>query len=190
MFTAVAAAEKKPWEWTAAERVAALRDPVKRQQRVRENAESLRRSGVSPRRVPNVADFLDGSRHPELYFPTQLFEHLVDMAFLGMPAGAYRTLSMQRSELFKNPKDWDRFVAITANYVRVLKQERGASPLQPAKCVAEARAFREARRTFGKARFDRMLYEVVAPTMTTSFSIDTDFKASIAGALAQEERCQ
>jgi len=68
--------------------------------------------------------------------------------------------------------------------------KHAVTAIQGRKCAAEAAALREERRAFGKERFDRMLYEAVAPTMVTTFSVDTDFATSIGKTLEREERCR
>jgi hypothetical protein len=190
---------KPPWEWTSQERALARRDPAKRLERLHNDDAERRALRISAKSMPSVADVIDGARHPELYFSTELFEYLVRYAFVTLP-DIYPQVTRQRaSDLFKDTSDWKRFTSIVANYAEVLKEEQSAAnaldksavaAMQSRKCVAEARAFREARRTFGKARFDRMLYETVPVSMKTSFSIDTDFETSIASALQREERCQ
>ncbi len=192
-----AAASKEPWQWTAQERAQARSDPAKRLERLRgDRAERSRVRAMASSPAP--ADVIDGARNPELFFPTELFEYLVRSAFVTLPR-AYPTVVRQRtSDLFKNPAEWERFAAIVADYAQVLREEKGAadaldashvSAMQSTKCAAEANALREARRVFGKERFDRMLYETVPVSITRSFSMDTDFAKSIATALQREERC-
>jgi hypothetical protein len=197
--TADAAETKQPWEWTSQERAQARRDPVKRLERLQAEDVERRASRISAKSVPAVADVINGAKHPELYFPAELFEYLVRYSFATLPA-IYPQVTRQRSsDLFRNIADWNRFSVIVADYAKILKEEQNAanaldkgavSAMQSRKCAAEARAFREARSTFGKARFDRMLYETVPVSMKTSFSIDTDFETSIGSALEREKRCQ
>ncbi|HEX3071004.1 MAG TPA: hypothetical protein VHX14_20715 [Thermoanaerobaculia bacterium] len=193
------ASTKQPWEWTPQERAEARRDPAKRLERLHDGGSERRALGVSAKSVAPVADVIDGSRHPELFFETELFEYLVQSAFVTLPEIYPQVIRQRSSDLFRNPADWKRFASIVANYSLVLKEEHGAanaldrsaiSAIQSRKCVAEARALREARRAFGKTRFDRMLYETVPVSMSRSYSIDTDFETSINSALGREERCQ
>ncbi len=193
---------KQPWEWTPAERAEARRNPAKRLERLRtsEGSEGERRtSRISANSVPTAADVIDSTRNPELFFVTELFEILVRSAFVTLPA-AYPEIIRQRTyDLFRNRADWDQFAVIVADYAEVLKQEKAAadalnksevSEIQLRKCAAAGRALREARRTFGTQRFDRMLYETVPLGMRAVFSIDTDFDKSIGKALEREEHCQ
>jgi hypothetical protein len=196
---ASAADTKQPWEWTAQERAQARRDPATRRERLRAGDQERRASRITAKNLPAAVDVIDGKRNPELYFSTELFEYLVRSAF-GTLRDVYSHVVRQRtSDLFRNPADWDRFSAIVTDYARVLQEEdraanaldkKAVSAIQSRKCAAEALAFREARRTFGKARFDRMLYETVPVSMSSSFSIDTDFDMSIGSALTREQNCQ
>jgi len=199
MVLPAAASTKQPWEWTPQERAEARRDPAKRLERLRDGRSEPRALGVSAKSVAPVADVIDGGKHPELFFVAELFEYLVQSAFVTLPEVYPQVIRQRSTDLFRSPEDWKRFAAIVANYSLVLKEEHGAanaldrsalSAIQSRKCIAEARALREARRTFGKARFDRMLYETVPVSMSRSYSIDTDFETSINGALGHEERCQ
>jgi hypothetical protein len=195
-FPTAAAPPKAPWEWTPAERAAARRDPARRLDRVRAYQAELR--ATSARGTP-VADVLDGRTNPELYFTGELFEVLVRSSFLTLPRAFPNVVRQRSSDLFRDPAEWSRFAAIAAEYTAVLDQERAAAnavnrgrvtELQSLKCTAAARALREARRTFGRARFDRMLYEAVAPDLRMIFSLDTDFDTSVTRAREREERCQ
>jgi len=187
-FCVTAVAQTKPaWEWTSQERAQARRDPARRLERLRAAGER------------RAADVIDGSRNPELYFVTELFEYLVRSAFVTLPDAFPHVVRQRTSDLFTRDADWKRFAAIVADYARVLRDEHDAanaldrsavSAAQSRKCAAEARALREARRAFGKTRFDRMLYETVPVGMRTSFSADTNFETSIGSALARDERCQ
>jgi hypothetical protein len=196
---AAAADAKQPWEWTSRERAEARRDPAKRRERLREDEAERRTWPASAKRFPPAADVINGARHPELFFVTELFQDLVRSAFVTLPDVYPQVVRQRTSDLFRNADDWKRFATITANYAAVLRTEHNAvnaldknavAAVQPRKCAAEARALRQARRTFGKTRFDRMLYETVPVSMVSSFSADTNFEVSIGSALARDERCQ
>jgi hypothetical protein len=139
------------------------------------------------------------AKHPELFFVTELFELLVQSAFVTLPRVYSEVIRQRSTDLFRNRADWNRFATIVADYSAVLKDEgataagrdRGdASALQSRNCFAEARALREARDTFGQMRFDRMLYETVPLSMSRAFSVDGDFETSIKSALERDRRCQ
>ncbi|HSP15156.1 MAG TPA: hypothetical protein VLV78_10440 [Thermoanaerobaculia bacterium] len=156
------AASRGPWEWTAAERAQA-------------------RQGVH---------VIDGDVNPELFFPTELFETLV-RSLVNMPAVYPQMVRQRSSDLFRNLAEWGRFREIVADYAVTLEEERAAadaldkakvSALQERKQADACHALREARRAFGRERFDRMLYETVPPGTKTSFTSDTAFE--------REKRCQ
>lgn len=192
--------EKKPWEWTVQERAAARRDPLKRIDRVADFRSASPTSHIAANNYTHLGDVIDGRRHPELYFPTELFEHLVRVAFAGGQEQWLRHEIVEHSpHFFHGDATWDRFGALVADYARILRQQQTAadafdtasvSSIQQSKCSAEAKAFRAVRSAFGRQNVDAMLYQAVAPTLQSTFSLDTDFEKSIANAQAREERCQ
>jgi hypothetical protein len=193
------AAGKQPWEWTSQERADARRDPAKRLERVRLEEAEQRRLRIDTSHLPKSADVIDGNRNPELFFVTELFEHLVRSAFVTLPDAYPHVVRQRTSDLFKDSAEWERFRKIAADYAQVLKEEhvaanaldkRAVSMIEKQKCAAEAHALREARRAFGKTRFDRMLYKRVPVSMKSSFSADTNFEISIGSALDRDLRCQ
>jgi hypothetical protein len=192
-------ATKQPWEWTPAERAQARLDPAKRLERLRAYDAERRTWRISAKSLPANADVIDGARNPELYFATELFEVLVRCSFVTLPDAYPHVIRQRTSDLFKDRADWDRFAAIVAAYARVLKEQNTAanaldksavSAIQSPKHAAGARALREARRVFGRIRFDRMLYETVPVSMRTTFSIDSDLEKSVGMALEREGRSQ
>ena len=183
---------RKPWNWTAAERVKARRDPTQRDRRI---ATYRQRAGTPG----PVADVIDGSATPELFFPGELFEYLVRSSFVTLPQAYPGVVRQRTSDLFRETMEWETFRAITAGYASVLADEQAAlrrgdaraiSALQDRKCAAAADAFRAARQAFGRERFDRMLYEVVPVSIKVSYSRDTNFEVVLAKALERESRCQ
>ena len=192
--------QRKPaWEWTPAERAQSRRDAGERRERVAafRGKQSVVSQAIDG--VPRPADVIDGKRNPELFFVSELFEYLVRSSFVTLPTVYPQVVQQRSSDLFRNPAEWNQFTAIASDYAGVVRQELDAAKaldadrvraLQTDKCVAAARALREARRTFGRQRFDRMLYETVPVSLVTSFSADTDFDLSIGRALEREERCQ
>lgn len=196
---ATSPSSKQPWQWTSQERAAARGDPARRTERVSAYEKERQPSRAVAYGFPAVADVIDGSRNPELYFPTELFEYLVRSAFVTLPVVYPHVIQQRSSDLFRNKGEWDRFADIVTKYVDVLKQEKSAADavnataataLEAKKCAAEAHALTAARRAFGRERFDRMLYETVPQSMVTTFSIDTDFDKAIGRALQREEGCQ
>lgn len=199
MSVSAAAAQRQPWEWLPAERAQARNDPAKRIERLQANDQDRRAAWMSSQRRSAPADVIDGSRNPELYFVTELFEYLVRSSFVTLPQVYPHVVRQRTKDLFTNPADWNRFAGIVADYAKVLREEQRAanaldagavSVVQSRKCTAERQALREARRVFGKTRFDRMLYETVPTSMRTTFSADTDFSTVTAKALEREAHCQ
>jgi hypothetical protein len=190
--------DKAPWNWTVPERVAALKDPAQRAARVREHYERQARPGREADLV-GPTDVIDGNLHPELFFPTELMESLVRSAFVTLPS-VYPTVVRRRtSDLFREEQEWVRFSEIAAPLAAALRKERviaenstgatasalSALGLQPEICAALSEALRKSRNSFGKERFERMLYEVV-PQSRVVFVEGADFVEAKA---RKEEQC-
>lgn len=187
---------KPAWEWTSSERAQARRNVDERRQRV---AAFTARQPSQAMSVPGAADVIDGRRDPQLFFAIELFEHLVRSSFVALPEAYPQVVQQRSSDLFRQPAEWEQFAAIVSEYAALVRQEVNAAKaldvhriqaLQSDKCVAGARALREARHAFGRERFDRMLYETVPVGIVASFTADTDFDRLIASAREREEGCQ
>jgi hypothetical protein len=185
---------KAAWAMTQAERLEARMNPTARAERVRQSEQRAGRSiGVPP------ADVLDGQMHPELFFPMELFESLVRVGF-GPASATYPKMLQQRSsDLFRSPGEWERFEEITAEYRSLLQAQSAAlsrfdqlavDDLQTTKCRAGASALAASREAFGAERFDRVLYDIVAPALGTSYSVDTDFEKVARALIRKEEGCR
>jgi hypothetical protein len=166
-------------------------------ERVRAYESEMRVAGRSNIRTP--ADVIDGNKNPELFFCTELFEDLVRSAFVSFPSVFPQVVWQRSSDLFKEGAEWDRFASIVSDYAEALRQERAAAQaldqaavtqIQAQKWEEEAKALQEARRTFGKSRFDRMLYETIPPGLGKVIGSDTDFETSFGQILKREERSQ
>lgn len=185
---------KAAWAMTHAERLEVRMNPTARAERVRQSEQRAgRTTGVPP------ADVLDGRTHPELFFPMELFETLVRVGF-GPSSATYPKMLQQRSsDLFQSPGEWERFEEITAEYRSLLQAQSAAlsrfdqptvDDLQKKKCRAGALALAASREAFGAERFDRILYEIVAPDVSSSYSLDTDFQKVARALIAKEEGCR
>lgn len=183
------AIRKQPWQWSRAERVAGRKDPLERLERLRLREQT---AGSAP-----AADVFDASTNPELFSPTELFESLVRFGFVMLPDTYQHVVAQRSSDLFRDPSNWKRFGVIVHEYALLLGQEnaaagsldaRGVSRAHESQCAVAAQALREARREFGRARFDRMLYETAR--LKRTFSLDTDLEAATTRALQRDERCQ
>lgn len=128
-----AARVERPWEWTTAQRAAALRDPLKRLDRLRND-----QGGPS-------SDVLDARRNPELFFPTELFEQLVRLGFMMMPGNYSKSVAQRSSDLFRDPAEWERFGVLVVDFEGQLLDRRRPRSEHP----AEGRAGRALRRVSG-----------------------------------------
>jgi hypothetical protein len=177
---------KEPWQWSNEERIAARTDSNLASARVaafRKNdsepgrARALSSSAAEP--SPPTVDIIDGNRNPELFLSTELFEHLMTLAF-AVKDNWRGTWDEQARRRGLNRDFWSRLVSIAEPYVselrwkyEILEQGRIGTPavreksnrqivgLEPAICRDRFAALGAARAEFGPA-FDQFLYEVVA----------------------------
>jgi hypothetical protein len=203
------ASEKPPWLWTGEERAAALRDPAKRQQRVA----SYRRNGPARHAGANGADTTDtmfdeisGATNPELFFPAELFRDFVFSSWVSLPAVYPLWIRQQSKDLFRADAEWDTATAIVRPFAALLQRERQLlhakvdasqtdvhridaelTRVRTDLCRAQAAAFRGLHEAFGNERFDRFLYEVVAPAKHRSVLSADDQSAD--AFLRKEKEC-
>jgi hypothetical protein len=183
---------KQPWQWTRDERLRARFDPESRAQRLFESRRlehSKQRSG----------DVLNGRRHPELFMPTELFERFVRDAMVLFPRAAPQTFLQESDDLFLKKSEWSDLTRLVVDYgiaiaeeEKALKTHGDVAAARTRSCAAEAVAFRRVRARFGRERFDRFLYTVVAPHMSRSSSPSTvkQDEAAIAELMRRETECQ
>jgi len=183
-------AKKKPaWEWTLEERIAALTNPELARMRLGERRQRVQSTSTASPWV----DSYDGKTHPELFLPHEVFEQLISMAFV---ADARITQGMREGfmpEVTRHglPRDfWSRLETITTIYVadeRALRDlhesrdkqnpaqyERMRNLKYKDECRTRADALAAARQAFGRERFDRFLYEVIAVSMFTATDLLPD----------------
>lgn len=161
----------KSWLLTLEERIALRTNADLARARV-QNARLIRASGA-----PAPADIFDGSTHPELFLPHEVFEKLIKSAFgdpregqifrnrftatvksLGLRDDFWKSLEQMSaayignmallSDVQKNPP------ATNARELVALEQEHV--------CSSRAKALADARGAFGQERFDQFLYEAIA----------------------------
>lgn len=185
---------KPAWEWTVEERIAARTNPELARERARDGARRNPAStaAVEGKRRAPVVDNFNGKTHPELFLPHQVFDQLVKLAFTGDARASEIVQSGFASRVREHglPNDfWERLRVISAVYVADenaltdalarVRRESGARRQRAEQtlaitrdqvCRSRADALAEARRVFGRERFDRFLYEAVAPGMfSTAF---------------------
>jgi len=133
-----------------------------------------------------------------LFFPTELFRHLVWMSFVQMPEVYPRTIRHQSRDVLHTTADWEFFRSATHDFAQILRREReldrfGGTPqmkrdVRDRECAAMAAAFRAVRAHFGRERFDRMLYE--AASYSESLGNAETFRKKTEMALQTAQRCQ
>jgi hypothetical protein len=197
----------EPWKWTLEQRLAARFDPHARAARVADP----RAKGVQAMSAfgPVPSDVIDGSKHPELFLPTEIFEHFVWLAYT-LESPLWRESMRDRSpDILRTDAEWRDLDAIVAPYANSLKrdgellkiEDRSSAPkrreiereranIQATRCSLLRDAFRGARARFGKERFDRFLYTVPTVGFASSYAPENDFEKDRERVLQIEERCQ
>jgi hypothetical protein len=158
---------KPPWEWTIDERLADRFDPAKIQERELAYRSKFPQSRGGHGKVVYV---IDGARNPELFLPSELFDVLLRKAFAADEAKRAAARTSIRPALAPLAQDekafWDKLEAITAKYVTMKFGFAGSDP--DARCRARYDALEAAREAYGRYEFDRFLYTVFAPAMSSS----------------------
>ncbi|HJQ40362.1 MAG TPA: hypothetical protein VKB93_24725 [Thermoanaerobaculia bacterium] len=176
--------KRAPWSLTLEERIALRTDAAAARKRVLEGETPRTRvlRETRPDLAP-IADSFTGKNHPELFFPFQVFQHLMLLAFDGNGAHGIRQEFMRDVQRLGLPADfWLRLEASSAAFraddaaVRALLRRR-SDPEEDRRrlqeldlrqsdyCRDRADALAAARAEFGAERFDRFLYEVIAYRM-------------------------
>lgn len=167
--------QKRPWEWTTEDRLAARVDPVKIAER--QNADEARYHSAgaqaqSTGRETTQKYSIDGSRNPELLLPHELFQSLLT-GFVPDDERRRRKRESLRPGIvasgFNEELFWAQLRSAVGEYI-----DNYAYPAQETVvsltdrrgyglCRVAYTALNNARQVFGPDRFDRFLYEVVAP---------------------------
>ena len=197
--------DKPPWEWTVEERIAVRTDPALIAQRMKEKRAEARARGEE---LPEHWEVIQGIEHPELFFPDQLFNALLSLAFNPDREQRlfYRQVYTKRSKSLEiDPSFWRDLSILSAEVLarkheqlREIQERERESTDEPevqsaregqvsqevrqkqlAACAARRAALEKAREVFGAEAFDRFLYEAVAP----SFGIAGSFGPSSASAM-------
>ena len=183
---------KAAWEWTNEERIAARTDAGSRAAR-RDAAGAA--GDVSP--GEDADDIVIGSRNPELLMPYELMDRVALAFFTGGARQAQWRERWRAGEEILGEDFWGRLATVTrpffdghrrfADLARraeetpegargILREEQ--QRIHQSQCRQRLDALNAARTTFGRERFDRFLYEVVAPGEKILTSLNEPFGPS------------
>ncbi|HYI08682.1 MAG TPA: hypothetical protein VEK57_06400 [Thermoanaerobaculia bacterium] len=183
-----AQSSNEPWKMTVEERIARRTNPELARERVRGGRTVDPSNPVSTNTESQpLKDAFDGKSHPELFLPFEVFRQVIKLAFTGDPRHGQliRDGLMPEVERLGLPRDfWERFRSVSAIHTADLwalddlgagvreqsgPARRRAEQAQTLKhddvCRSRADALAAARKEFGRERFDRFLYEVIAVNM-------------------------
>lgn len=194
------AASKPAWDWTLDERIAKRLDPASIRERTQASErDRVEKDGFTPEvhasvgipAIP-VRFVVEGRRDPELLMPFELFGSIIEG--VGEPDNRRGTRRVYRDEIRESGWDedlfWQTLQEATAEYWTTtderLAMERRARTLPLAErralsiraeahgisgCRLRAEALQRVRQKLGAEKFDRFLYEKVAPKV----GISSDF---------------
>jgi hypothetical protein len=183
----VAQSAQEPWKLRLEERIVLRTNPELAHQRIRMGGH-VHTSGTAPSTEASAwADGFDGKTHPELFLPHEVFDELVKLAFTGDPrmGQVVRNGFAREVERHGLPADfWNRLQSVSTVYVADVwalrdlgagVQHQNGGPRRRAEealtlkqmdaCRSRSDSLAAARNEFGRERFDRFLYEVIAVNM-------------------------
>ena len=176
---------KPAWQWTLDERLAARFDPAAQAAR-----EAAHRDVIAHLHLGGPADVLVGKEAPELYLPTELFNHLLRVGFLDLGLTGpepRRAIEARAAPLGFTSNLWPRLEAAVSPYLELRSRRPklfgtgvplGGKGLfaeqasQLAACRSQAEALASAKAEFGEQPFLRLLYEAVAPSARLSYTVN------------------
>jgi hypothetical protein len=187
LLALLVAAAKEPWALTVEERIALRSDPQLARERIRGG--QTRAASTSSKPSPWV-DRFNGKDHPELFLPHEVFDEFISLGFNRDARSRQNAQEGFRSEVRQHglPADfWLRLESLSAAFIadrraeldllrtisRMTDQnrrraEQALALKQRDVCRSRADALAAARDAFGRERFDRFLYEVMATKMFLS----------------------
>lgn len=192
-----ATAERHAWDWTLDEQLNERLDAAKIQERDPRPSRTIKTESISK----DVGDSatahplvysIDGRRNPELFLSFELF----DMLLFGLASDeTHRAKQRQfcgepiRSLGYDEEMFWTSLASVSGNYLQIKNDESCAdAPCAEERCKKRYDAMEAARRLFGRAALNRILYTVVAPTMQQSTAtLDTNHRAALE---RQESGCR
>jgi hypothetical protein len=172
--------DRQPHLWSPEHRIQQRLDDDAGRQRIDRAVED----GKLTQRPPSGAIYVDGAADPELLLPWELFQSLIMRTMVAEdPSRALNRghFEQVRRRLGLPPTFWTDLESVAGHFVGSLRaQMRLASEhpknaaanagamalLQSNDCAKRAQALAAARARFGQERFDRFLYEAVAPELT------------------------
>ncbi|HET7522675.1 MAG TPA: hypothetical protein VFJ79_00880 [Acidimicrobiales bacterium] len=208
-------ATKAPEDWTLEERLAVRFDPGDVRRRREADRAAMVKSGdlTAEQAAVEAADdectnSVAGSRNPELFLPSEIFEKLIFVGFNPDPEFQRATRQLLEPRLRTAGLDPETFWTTLESIARKVIQannefldldkqfqttrgaehrriKQRAEAVAIAKCGPRAEALARARATFGEKTFDRFLYHGIAPDMARFMGGDPD--ADWKGQLRAEE---
>jgi len=171
----VVAQQKKPWEWTVEERIAARCD----RDAARARIEKARAAKLAPTRTrdgktvwSDVGDVIRGREDPHLFLPTELFEMVMMLGFV--LEGGRESFENKVAEYGLPVDFWQQLEQAAPLYIQDLRdayalatmrdhvaQQRLQAALMPRTCRDRHDAFVKARELFGP-KLDVFMYGYVA----------------------------
>jgi hypothetical protein len=196
-----ATAPRKPaWEWTLDERIAKRLDPVSIRERTQaRERDRVEKDGFTAEVLASVGllatpvrFIVEGRRDPELLMPSELFGSIIEG--VEEPDNRHGTRRIYRDEIRESGWEedffWQTLQEATAEYwtmtdERIAMERRArtlplaerralnikAEALSVSGCRLRAEALQRVRQKLGAEKFDRFLYEKVAPNV----GISSDF---------------
>ena len=180
--------DKKPWEWSLEERLTVRLDPAKiaeRQLKAEADVHALGQQTKQAMRERADNYGIDGRQHPELLLPHELLESLLT-GFMPDRDGQARWRKYLRPAIksagFDELLFWARLNSATSEYVayKYRDSETSTDRGPDFRCRSAFDALSAARQEFGQERFDRFLYQGVAPlTQVASATTESDPAAEL-----------
>lgn len=184
---------KPAWQWTIEERLAKRFDPAEMKERAAAEDQRLqelmklgmlREKDVSSRSSEGDVDTISGRETPELFLPMELFNVLLDSAFPpdGLNQDAARASIEEHAAALGFGADfWRRLGRISSPFLEIRREHArqaiasksamGDERLALSLCRSRAEAMVAAKAEFGEEDFLRLLYEVVAPSLSKASRI-------------------
>lgn len=177
--------KRQAWEWSVEERIALRADPVAANDRVAASRKGVK-AATTQATQERIVDSFTGVTHPELFLPHEVFDKLMQLAFLLNPrVGDEFRKDMKPivAEYGLPPDFWERLRNISVIYMADVhraydnpsarnlrhqpdQRERDVfNRNYEVMCRSRAEALAKARAEFGAERFDRFLYGAIARNM-------------------------